>query len=43
VHGDRTQNGVTILSPWGGVVVLLLWAFIPAILGASITMTRDIT
>lgn len=43
VHGDRTNDGVTLLSPWGGVVVLLLWAFIPAILGASITMTRDIT
>jgi ABC-2 type transport system permease protein len=34
---------VTILSPAAGVVVLLLWAFIPALLGAGITMNRDIT
>ena len=40
---DRASDGFTLLSPWGGVVVLLLWAFVPAVLGASITMTRDIT
>jgi len=34
---------VTILSPAAGVVVLLLWAFIPALVGAGITMNRDIT
>jgi ABC-2 type transport system permease protein len=34
---------VTILSPAAGVVVLLLWAFVPALLGAGITMNRDIT
>jgi ABC-2 type transport system permease protein len=43
VVGDRTVNHVTLLSGVGGVVVLLLWAFIPAILGASLTMNRDIT
>jgi ABC-2 type transport system permease protein len=43
ITGDRTANGVELLSPGGGVVVLLAWAFIPAILGASITMNRDIT
>jgi ABC-2 type transport system permease protein len=43
ITGDRTANGVSLLSPAGGVVVLLAWAFIPAILGASITMNRDIT
>lgn len=43
ITGDRTQNGVHLLSPVGGVLVLLLWAFVPAILGASITMNRDIT
>lgn len=36
-------NGVTILSGAGGVGVLLLWAFVPAIGGAALTMTRDIT
>jgi ABC-2 type transport system permease protein len=43
ITGERRANGVIILSPWLGVVVLALWAFIPAILGASITMNRDIT
>jgi ABC-type transport system involved in multi-copper enzyme maturation permease subunit len=36
-------NGIHILSTAGGVVVLLLWALVPAILGAGITMNRDIT
>ncbi len=40
---DRLINGVTIFSTAGGVVVLLLWALIPALLGASLTMNRDIT
>ena len=35
--------GVHLLSVAGGVVVLLLWAFVPAIIGASITLNRDIT
>jgi ABC-2 type transport system permease protein len=43
ITGDRSANGVQLLSPLGGVVVLLLWAFIPAVLGAGITMNRDIT
>jgi ABC-2 type transport system permease protein len=34
---------VTLTSPLVGVISLLLWAFIPAILGASLTMNRDIT
>jgi hypothetical protein len=41
--GDDTFNGVRILSTTGGVVVLLLWAFVPAILGAAFSMNRDIT
>lgn len=41
--GSSTVNGVSLLSTSGGVVILLLWAFVPAILGASITMNRDIT
>lgn len=36
-------NGVTLLPPLAGVGVLLLWAFVPAIVGAAFTMTRDIT
>lgn len=34
---------VNILSPLGGVFVLLAWALIPAIIGAAFTMNRDIT
>ncbi|MGH8961268.1 MAG: ABC transporter permease [Jatrophihabitantaceae bacterium] len=40
---DSSVNGVHLMGVAGGVIVLLLWAFIPAILGASITMNRDIT
>lgn len=36
-------NGVHVLPTAGGVVILLLWAFIPAIAGAVFTMNRDIT
>lgn len=36
-------DGVHLVSTGGGVVVLLLWAFIPAIAGAAFTMNRDIT
>ena len=43
VVGSRDVNGATLLSPAGGVVVLLLWAFVPAILGAMFTLNRDIT
>jgi hypothetical protein len=43
VTGSREANGITLLSGGGAVIVLLLWAFIPAVLGASLTMTRDIT
>jgi hypothetical protein len=39
----EVTDGVHLLSAGGGVVVLLLWAFVPAILGAAITMNRDIT
>lgn len=40
---DMAPPGVHLLSAAGGIVVLLLWAFVPAVLGASITMNRDIT
>ncbi|HZC72653.1 MAG TPA: ABC transporter permease [Jatrophihabitans sp.] len=42
--GDRSPvDGVHYLSTWAGVVVLLLWAFVPAIVGAAFSMNRDIT
>jgi hypothetical protein len=43
VTGSRDANGVTLLTGGGAVIVLLLWAFIPALLGAGISMNRDIT
>lgn len=36
-------NGVHLLSVGGGIVVLVLWAFVPALVGASYTLNRDIT
>lgn len=43
-QGDNSPvDGVHLLSTGAGVVVLLLWAFIPAIIGAAVTMNRDIT
>ena len=42
-HNDKTPNGVHLLGAGGGIIVLLLWAFVPALLGASISMNRDIT
>jgi hypothetical protein len=41
--GSTDRNGVHLLSTGGGVVLLLLWAFVPAIVGAAYTMNRDIT
>jgi hypothetical protein len=42
-HGSNHVNGVHLLPTGGGVIVLLLWAFVPAILGAAFSMNRDIT
>jgi hypothetical protein len=39
----KVVDGVHLLSTTGGVIVLLLWAFVPAIAGAAFTMNRDIT
>jgi ABC-2 type transport system permease protein len=39
---DITDD-VQMLTTAGGVIVLLLWAFVPAIVGASYSMNRDIT
>jgi ABC-2 type transport system permease protein len=40
---DRTVNNVTLLSAGGGIVVLIVWGLVMAVLGAGITMNRDIT
>jgi hypothetical protein len=43
---DRSSSdidGLHVLPVWGGVAVLLLWAFVPAVVGASYSMNRDIT
>lgn len=40
---DRVLNGVTMLPIWGGAVGLLIWGLGLAVLGAGITMNRDIT
>jgi hypothetical protein len=43
-HGDNSPvDGVHLLGTSAGVVVLLLWAFVPAIIGAAFSMNRDIT
>jgi ABC-2 type transport system permease protein len=39
----EVTDNVHLTSTGVGVIVLLLWAFIPAILGAAFTMNRDIT
>jgi ABC-2 type transport system permease protein len=41
--GERAGDGFTLLTHWGGAVVLALWAFIPAAIGAAFSMNRDIT
>ncbi|MCW2496895.1 hypothetical protein [Jatrophihabitans sp.] len=42
-HDDHTINGVTLLSVGGGIAVLVVWGLVMAVLGAGITMNRDIT
>lgn len=43
ITGSRVNNGVTDTVAWVGVIVLLAWSFIPAVIGAGTTMNRDIT
>jgi ABC-2 type transport system permease protein len=43
VDGDRYINGVHLLPVAGGVVVLLVWGLGMAVLGAGLTMSRDIS
>ncbi|MEP7178516.1 MAG: ABC transporter permease [Pseudonocardiales bacterium] len=41
--GESHPDGVTLLSWPGGITVLLLWALVPAAMGAALTLSRDIT
>jgi ABC-2 type transport system permease protein len=41
--GERAADGFTLLPHWGGAVVLVLWALVPAAIGAAYTMNRDLT
>jgi hypothetical protein len=45
LYHDRgaPDSAIHLTSPLVGVITLLLWAFVPALLGAGITMNRDIT
>lgn len=40
---DRTRNGVELLPIWGGLLVLVVWGLGMAVLGAGLTMQRDVT
>jgi hypothetical protein len=40
---ERTFNDVTLLVPGTAAVVLVVWGIGMALLGAGITMRRDIT
>jgi hypothetical protein len=40
---DARVNDAPVLSHWGGALVLLAWAAVPAVIGAGLTMRRDIT
>ena len=40
---DRVINDVHVLGPLGGVIVLLVWGLVAAVVGAGWTMNRDIT
>jgi len=42
-QADTSLAELRLLSTTGGVLVLLLWAFIPAVVGAAYSMNRDIT
>jgi ABC-2 type transport system permease protein len=41
--GSTDVNGVMLVRPVVGILLLVLWAFVPAIIGAQFTMARDIT
>ncbi|HJQ44184.1 MAG TPA: hypothetical protein VJ831_13935, partial [Jatrophihabitantaceae bacterium] len=41
--GEHTPNNVHLIGATGGVLVLLAWALVPALVGAAYSMNRDIT
>jgi len=42
-HGDRVINHVHLIAPGAGIAVLLAWGLVLSILGAGLTMNRDIS
>jgi ABC-2 type transport system permease protein len=42
-RSDTGIEDVHLVGPVGALVILLLWAFVPALIGAAWTMNRDIT
>jgi len=40
---DRTPNGVHLFPVWGGIIGFVIWGTGLAVLGAGLTMNRDIT
>jgi len=40
---DNRIDGVHLLSVGGGVAVLVAWGLVTAVVGAGLTMNRDIT
>lgn len=43
IHAPRDVNGVALLPAWGGILMLLAYAIVPAVLATALTLTRDIT
>jgi ABC-type transport system involved in multi-copper enzyme maturation permease subunit len=43
IHGDRSFGEITLLPPVPAIFVLLAYAIVPAVIGASLTLDRDIT
>jgi ABC-type transport system involved in multi-copper enzyme maturation permease subunit len=39
----RVINGVHLISPGAGIAVLVVWGLVLSVLGAGITMNRDIS
>lgn len=40
---DKPPDGVHFIGTTGGILVLLAWALVPALIGAAYSMNRDIT
>jgi hypothetical protein len=41
--GEATPGGVHLIGMTGGILVLLLWSLVPALVGAAYSLNRDIT